>query len=157
MGFDLIGRNIDESHTGDSKFVIPVHIVINGISYDSLDDYLESRGIPKNSIKFSCSNRNWHTIWEYVQYSDEFVDDKYKFIGDEEDFEGGNSNSGHFINEEKAISIFHCCNKGIEFGYFNQYIKERCSWADDSDKKNILEFIERFMDFCKTSGGFLIL
>jgi len=157
MGFDLIGRNIDESHIGDSKLVIPVHIVINGISYDSLDDYLESRGIPKNSIKFSCSNRNWHTIWEYVQYSDEFVDDKYKFIGDEVDFEGGNSNSGHFINEEKAISIFHCCNKSIELGYFNQYIKERCSWADDSDKKNILEFIERFMDFCKTSGGFLIL
>ena len=24
MGFDLIGRNIDESHTGDSKVIIPV-------------------------------------------------------------------------------------------------------------------------------------
>ena len=62
MGFDLIGRNIDESHTGDSKVIIPVSIVMNGISYDSLDDYLESRGLPKNAIKFSCSNINWHTI-----------------------------------------------------------------------------------------------
>jgi hypothetical protein len=79
MGFDLIGKRIDNSHTSDAGFVFPVSIIINGVGYDSLDDYLESKGLPKNSIKFSCSNRNWHTIWQYVQYANELVNEEFKF------------------------------------------------------------------------------
>ncbi|MDP7195027.1 MAG: hypothetical protein QF864_02380 [SAR202 cluster bacterium] len=45
MGFDLIGRKIDDSHTSDAEFLIPVSIIINGVGYDSLEDYLESRGL----------------------------------------------------------------------------------------------------------------
>ena len=92
MGFDLIGKRIDNSHTSDAGFVFPVSIIINGVGYDSLDDYLESKGLPKNSIKFSCSNRNWHTIWQYVQYANELVNEEYKFKGNEYDFEEGESN-----------------------------------------------------------------
>ena len=157
MGFDLIGKNIDENHTGDSDPVIPVTIIMNGISYDNLDEYLESIGLPKNTIKFRCSNGNWHTIWKYVQYANNMVSDEHKFIGDNKDFEAGNSNSGHFINKEKAISISNCCTNGIECNYFNQYIEEECSWADDSDKENILDMVKKFIDFCNNSGGFLII
>ena len=157
MGFDLIGKRIDNSHTSDAGFVFPVSIIINGVGYDSLDDYLESRGLPKNSIKFSCSNRNWYTIWQYVQYANELVNEEYKFRGDEYDFEAGESNSGHFISEEKAISIYECCNNGIECSYFDQYIEDECAWATKDDEKTILEMIERFMVFCKESQGFIII
>ena len=47
MGFDLIGKNLVDIHSGDSKLRIPVSIIMNGKRYDSLDDYLETRGIPK--------------------------------------------------------------------------------------------------------------
>ena len=148
MGFDLIGRKIDDNHMGDTKQAIPVSIVMNGVSYDSLDDYLESRGLPRNSIKFSCSNRNWYTIWNYVN-----------FIGalDEEDFEAGSSNSGHFISEEQSIHIFDSCTTATENGEFDEYFEEECSWASDDDKLNILKMVRKFMAFCKDSSGFLIL
>ena len=158
MGFDLIGKNINENHTGDySETILPINIIMNGVSYDSLSDYLEARGLPRNSIKFSCSNRNWHTVWGYVKYANELVSEEHKFVGYEKDFEEGDSNSGHFINEEKAISIFNCCKNGIERNYFNQYLEEECSWTNKSDKEDILGMVERFMDFSKNSGGFFIL
>ena len=157
MGFDLIGRKIDDTHTSDAKPIIPVSIVMNGVSYNSLGDYLESKGLPKNSIKFSCSNRNWYTIWQYAQYANELVSEEYKFRGNDYDFKAGESNSGHFISEEKAISLYNCCKNGIECSYFNQYIEEECTWATDEDKSSILEMVKRFMDFSRGSQGFLII
>ena len=147
MGFDLIGRNIG-SHTGDAKPVIPVNIVMNGVSYNSLDDYLEARGLPRNSIKFSCSNRNWYTIWNYVN-----------FIGalDEEDFEAGSSNSGHFISQNKSIYIFDFSTTATEYGQLGVYFKKECTWADDDAQKDISDMIDRFLKFCKDSQGFLII
>jgi len=147
MGFDLIGKKVG-SHRGDTKPVIPVSIVMNGVSYDSLDDYLEARGLPRNSIKFSCSNRNWYTIWNYVN-----------FIGalNEDDFEEGSSNSGHFISEEKSIHIYDCCKSATENGELDEYFEEECVWADDDAQKDISDMIDRFLKFCKESEGFLIL
>ena len=148
MGFDLIGMKIDENHTGDAIEVIPVSIVMNGVGYDSLDDYLESRGIPTNSIKFSCSNRNWYTIWNYVN-----------FVGalNEEDFESGSSNSGYLISKKKSIHIFDSTTIATENGELDEYFKEECTWADNDAQKDISDMIGRFMRFCRESEGFLIL
>ena len=85
------------------------------------------------------------------------AEEEYKFKGDEYDFEAGESNSSHFISEEKAISLYDCCRNGIECSYFDQYIEDECTWATKDDEKNIIEMIERFMVFCKESQGFLII
>tara|TARA_Y100000814_G_scaffold283198_1_gene248939 strand:- start:236 stop:673 length:438 start_codon:yes stop_codon:yes gene_type:complete len=145
MGFDLIGMKIDTEHEGDTTPVFPVSIVMNGVSYDSLEEYLESRGIPGNSIKFSCSNRNWYTIWSYINFINAVSED---------DFEAGNSNSGHFIDGEKSINIFniHKDNNDLD-----KYLEQECAWADDDAKIDISSMINRFMIFCKKSEGFLIL
>ena len=156
MGFDLIGKNISEIHTGDSKPLIPVSIMMNGKRYASLEDYLESRGIPRNSIKFSTSNRNWHTIWEYVSFV-HFYDEKYKTKCYIADLIAGEDNSGHFISDEKAISIYKSCEATLSTHIFEEYVENRCGVKDPDEKDNIKKMITNFMNFSKKSGGFLIL
>ena len=156
MGFDLIGKNIEDIHTGDSKLRIPVSIIMNGKRYASLDDYLETRGIPRNSIKFSTSNRNWHTIWEYVSFVHHY-DKKYKTKCYISDFIAGEDNSGHFISDEKAISIYKSCEPTLSTNIFEEYVENRCGIKDQDEKDIIQKMIFSFLNFSERSGVFLIL
>jgi len=154
MGFDLIGKNMDDSCQPGDPSPFGVSIVISGRHYNSLNDYLEAMELPKNTIRFSCSNRHWHTIWEFLQYSTQNVSSSHKFIGTETDFKKGAINDGHFINEVLTNSIVTCCQKGIEDDLFDRYINEYS--VSDKDKSNYLDMVAKFISFCKKSGGFYI-
>ena len=154
MVFDLVGKNLDDSYQPDAPSIFDVSINISGRTYKNLDEYLEACGLPKNTIRFSCSNRYWHTIWGFVQFASQKVDSEYKFLGTETDFEMGGLNNGHYINETLANSIVTCCLNGFENNLFDKYMDEYS--VSDHDKSNYLDTVERFIQFCGKSGGFSI-
>ena len=95
----------------------------------------------------------WRPLWNYVCT---ICDD----ILDEEDHDNGHSNSGHQINEKKAIAIAERINLFIENGDAEDYAKERqialsaeginASYGFDVDN------LKEFGKFCEQSGGFEI-
>ena len=161
MGFDLIGKNLDESDQVDTTpnegDVLTLSVAINqgGSMFSSLDEYLKEKGFPTNTVRFSCSNRYWHTIWGFLKFANQNVHPKYRFIGTESDFEMGEENSGHFINEPMAGSMVICCQNGIKNNFFDKYMDEYS--VSDDEKSRCLDLTEGFIDFCNKSGGFYIL
>ena len=96
----------------------------------------------------------WRPLWDYVA-------SKCSHILDRDDYESGHSNSGHKINEEKAMGIAAVLYALLEDGSVKTAEEMHMEGEINSDKDGPSypfseENVREFAIFCEESGGFEI-
>ena len=99
----------------------------------------------------------WRPLWDYCYHNSSVIT--------EEDWEQGHHNSGHLIDEDKAIALgtrlYILLEGGLVKQYQLKYTEEQMLAEEKGDKwATSYPFnesnVRRFADFCLESGGFRI-
>ena len=131
MGFDLYGVN-PKINTAKPEVLTEYRTDEGWTDFVKLEEQGLKNNYFKENDKWEDDNpgsyfRNnvwwWRPLWDFIcGYCDEILT--------EEDAEQGHSNSGHIIDEEKALAIARILENLIDDGEVEDYAKERQAMLD---------------------------